>query len=117
MGYKTNSGMSKMAGVLSERMKAENQSSLVLDFGGINSDMSLTTNTFPVAIPKGGYMLCRHLGGLSLSISGGEHGGHESGTGAHNHSISLPGIGPGDRVLVAWVQNMPVIVDVITKGG
>lgn len=115
LAYDTNTGISKMAAVLSERMKVENASPLSLDFGGIEADYSLTTNTFPVPIPRQSYMVCRGLSGLSLSASGGTHGGHESGDGSHSHSASMPMLSPGDRVLVAWVQNVPVVVDVIVR--
>ncbi len=116
MAYDTSVGMSKMANVLSQRMKAENNSPLILDFGGIGGDYSLTTNTFPIPIPSNSYEVCRHISGLSLSTSGGGHEGHTTGNGYHSHSVSIPRLSPGDRVLVAWVQNVPVVVDVIMKG-
>ncbi len=116
MAYNTSSGMSKMAGVLSERMKQENETPLYLDFGEIGSGYSLTTNTFPVPIPRDSYQVCKHISGLSLSTTGGSHGGHEYGDGSHEHSVPVPQISPGDRVLVAWVQNVPVVIDVVLKG-
>lgn len=116
MAYNTSAGISKMAGVLSDRMKQENVTPLYLDFGEIGTGYSLTTNTFPVSIPSGSYQVCRHISGISLSTSGGNHGGHEYGDGSHSHSVPVPKISPGDRVLVAWVQNIPVVIDVILKG-
>ena len=66
--------------------------------------------------------------------SGGTHSGHSdggvhthSGDGAHVHKGEGPHIHdvllpeklrspqPGDRVLVAWVQNEPIVVDIIVK--
>ena len=55
MAFDNHAGANKLARTLSNRMKNESKSSLVLDFGSINSDYSLTTNTFPVKIPKKDY--------------------------------------------------------------
>lgn len=122
MAFDDNPGTSKLAGVLSARMKNENQSPLVLDFGGIQHNGSLLTNTFPLPIPKGDYSVCRHLtlgaeGDELSSIDNGEHGGHDSGDGSHTHMVKVPekmrSLLPGDRVLVAWVQNEAVVIDII----
>lgn len=96
-------GTSKLASVLSQRMKKENGSPLVLDFGEIQENGSLLINTFPVPIPKGDYTVCRHVGGLSFETSGG----------SHLHTVEPPVISPKDRVLVAWVQSEAVVIDVI----
>lgn len=125
---KGNQGTNKLANVISKRIRREKESPLVLDFGEIQSNYSLVTNTFPVPIPKGEYTICRQLtlgkAGEKLAETGkadeekGEHIGHIEGNGAHKHSISIPekmrSIMPGDRVLVAWVQNEAVVVDIIT---
>lgn len=120
MAFDENAGTNKLANVLSQRMKKENESPLVLDFGEIQGNGSLLTNTFPVPIPKGEYSICRHVGGLSFTISGGTHPGHLSqtqtvNTGSHQHTVAPPVIKAGDRVLVAWVQNEAVVVDVIVS--
>ena len=107
MAFDNHAGANKLARTLSNRMKNESKSSLVLDFGSINSDYSLTTNTFPVKIPKKDYTVCRHISG--------SHGGHEYGDGSHSHSIPVPKLKPGDRVLVAWIQSEAVVVDVIVS--
>lgn len=116
--HEGNPGTNKLASVLSERMNKANQSPLILDFGEIQGNGSLTTNTFPVPIPKGDYSVCRHVGSLSFTISEGEHTGHEGQTqeyhtGGHTHTVKLPEVKPGDRVLVAWVQNEAVVIDVL----
>lgn len=113
MPYQGNPGASKLGKVLSERMSKQSESPLVLDFGSIQSNYSLLTNTFPKPIPKSDYTVCRHISGITLSTSGGTHGGHESGNGSHSHSIPVPKIKPGDRVLVAWIQNEVTVIDVI----
>lgn len=112
--FDANAGTNKLANVLSSRMQRENDTSLCLDFGEIQGNGSLITNTFPVAIPKGQYSVCRHVGGLSFTASGGKHGGHSSGNGSHSHTIAPPKIKPGDRVLVAWVLNEACVIDVVT---
>lgn len=114
MAFDGHAGTNKLARTLQQRMKAMSSAPLVLDFGEIGSDYGLITNTFPVKIPSGDYTVCRHVKGISLSATGGTHGGHEQGNGSHSHSISVPGLSPGDRVLVAWVQNEPVVIDVIS---
>ena len=113
MAFDSHAGANKLAQTLQGRMKAVNETGLVLDFGTIESDYGLVTNTFPVRIPNGDYTVCRHVKGMTLSVSGGSHGGHEEGDGSHSHSISVPRLQSGDRVLVAWVQNEAVVIDVI----
>ena len=48
--FDANAGTNKLANVLSDRMRRENDTSLCLDFGEIQGNGSLITNTFPVAI-------------------------------------------------------------------
>ncbi len=119
-GFDGRPGTTKLASVLSQRMKKENESPLVLDFGEIQGNGSLVTNTFPVPIPKGDYTICRHVGGLQFQVSKGGHSGHEEQTetyhtGSHTHIVAPPVVKAGDRVLVAWVQSEAVIIDVIVK--
>jgi len=119
-GFEGHPGTSKLASVLSQRMKRENESPLVLDFGEIQANYSLVTNTFPVPIPKGDYSVCRHVGSLSFTIAEGGHTGHEGQTkmyhtGEHKHTVKPPSIRPGDRVLIAWVQSEAVVIDIVEK--
>ena len=119
-GFDGHPGTAKLATVLSQRMKRESESPLALDFGEIQANYSLVTNTFPVPIPKGDYSVCRHVGGLSFTILEGGHVGHEGqtsthNTGGHTHTVKPPSIKPGDRVLVAWVQSEAVVIDIIEK--
>lgn len=141
-----NPGVNKLARVMKGRIDREREaySSLVLDFGEIQGDYSLKTNTFPKTIPKGDYMVCRQLtlgptdAHLTYTIepgnpddgthshgSSGTHGGHTGGDGSHTHTNEGPHVHdvlipekmrkllPGDRVLVAWVQNDAVVIDLI----
>lgn len=109
-----NPGISNLCRVISRRAQAvagKADRDLIIDFGVIKKDYSLLTNTFPIAIPRGDYHVCRTVAGLE--VTGGTHSGHVSGSGSHKHV--LPKIKPGDRVLVAWVQNEAVVIDVVTK--
>lgn len=57
--------------------------------------------------------------------SSGTHGGHTGGDGSHTHTSEGPHVHdvlipdkmrkllPGDRVLVAWVQNDAVVIDLV----
>jgi len=107
-------GMSKLARVLSDQMKRSASGDKLLDFGEIQADGSLITNTFEIPIPKNDYTVCRHLKGRSVTVntsetSVGEHG-------SHRHEVSVQtrqALAAGDRVLVAWVGNDAVVIDVI----
>lgn len=116
MSYQGNSGMNKLGQVLVKRMNKQGESGLILDYGSIESDYSLKTNTFPIPIPKSDYTVCRCAGGLSFEIDKGSHVGHETGDGSHKHVVSIPKVKPGDRVLVAWIQNEVTVIDVIVPG-
>ena len=131
MAYDSGSGISQLAGVLSDRMKAESESPPILDFAVINDDYSLRTNRFPVDIPKEDYTVCRHLCERELKleseesessqISGGAHAGHTEGDGSHTHSVDTAHkheykpryLKPKDRVLVGWIQNEVIVIDLI----
>ena len=138
-----NEGLNKLARVLSGRAQStqEAYNDLILDFGQIQKDYSLLTNTYPIPIPKSDYLVLRQLtlgsAGSSLTTTteagihehsgNGAHEGHESGDGIHSHgqagehthSVLIPeqmrSIRPGDHVLVAWVQNDAVVLDIIVS--
>lgn len=93
MSFDKNPGSAKLAEALVGRIRKENESPQVLDFGTITSDGGLQTDTFKAVIPKGSYTVVRHL---KLG--------------------SMRSIQPGDRVLVAWVQNEAVVIDIIMAG-
>ena len=115
-------GLSKLAGVFDALAARHEDHSLVLDFGTIGGDYSLTTTNFPIPIPKKDYIVCRHLRAVpekdrwSTAYAGSHtHPGGEGGNaGSHAHKFQPHEVlKKGDRVLVAWVQNDPVVVDVI----
>lgn len=115
-------GISKLAGVFDSIAAKHEDHTLILDYGVINDDLSLTTNTFPIAIKKKDYMCCRHLRAVpekdrwSTAYAGSHtHPGSEgSSAGSHAHKFQPHEVlKKGDRVLVAWVQNDPVVIDVL----
>lgn len=112
MSYEGSPGMNKLANVLTGQMRKENESPLILDFGEIQENGSLITNTFPVPIPKGDYSVCRQL---TLGKVGEEF--TSTNEKPPEHSVVIPekmrSVEPGDRVLVAWVQNEAVVVDIV----
>ena len=128
MGNMNNPGVNRLANALQERMNRnrEANSALVLDFGVIQGDYSLKTNTFGPPIPQSDYHVLRQLtlgptgATLTETKTPGQHGGHSGGDGSHSHEIKVPekmrSIKPGDRVLVAWVQSEAVVLDIILPG-
>lgn len=126
--------MNRLGSVLSGRMNktARENVPTTLELGVINNDMSLTTDGLSGRIEPRDYMVDIRLASDScktesatVSLSGGTHGGHESGNGSHTHtggehSHTLPkvyrGLKPGDRVLVAWVGNEPIVIAVLVSG-
>lgn len=114
MGFDKNTGVNKLANVLSRRMEKEKESPLCLDFGEIQENGSLLTDTFPVPIPKGQYSVLR-------SLTFGKTGECFTCTSEEppQHTILIPetmrSITAGDRVLVAWVQNEAVVIDLVKK--
>lgn len=129
--YESDTGIAKLAGILDDRMKANGETPAVVDFAIFNPDYSLRTNRFQANIPKEDYTVCRHLCELEVevddqedktaNVSGGSHGGHESGDGSHSHTVDIGHkhmyktryLKPGDRVLVAWIQNEVCVIDLI----
>lgn len=122
----------RLGATLSNRMKktAGGVATTTIELGVVNSNLSITTDSLQAAIPKGDYMVNLMLTGIrstsseSHTHSGGSHGGHESGDGSHthsggNHSHALPGgfrgLRSGDRVLVAWCGNEPVVIAIVVS--
>ena len=75
-------GLSRFAALMRVLAQGQIPTDLMLDFGEIQKNGSLLTNTSGVAIPKDGYLICRKAD-----------------------------VSKGDRVLVAWVGNDAVVID------
>lgn len=88
-----NPGVNKLARVINGRINRNMEMPLALDFGVIRKGYALKINTFKVPIPKGDYMVSKALAGKEGQT-----------------------VKPGDRVLVAWVQDMPVVVCTVSLG-
>jgi len=115
MAYDQHLGTGRLARVLKRQMKEMATSPLVLDYGTINDDMSLRTNTFPINIPKEDYMVCRQLtlGKKNEKLTETTVNGSYS----HKHEVLIPEsmrkLKPGDRVLVAWIEEDACVIDII----
>lgn len=110
--------MQRLSMMLDGRMKKTSSAAVptTIELGTINANLSLTTDSLPVPIPKGDYMINIMLAGGnnqtgSTSLS---YGGE---TRLHDHSLpsAFRGLKGGDRVLVAWCGNEPVVVAIVVS--
>lgn len=126
------SNLERLGNTLDGRMKKTSSAAVptAIELGEINGQLALTTDSLKSPIPKGQYMVdIRLTGGTTTSStththSDGSHSGHEGGNGTHSHSggahtHELPGIfrgiQAGDRVLVAWCGNEPVVIAIVVS--
>lgn len=129
------SNMQRLGETLASRMKKTSAAAVptTIELGTIGSNLSLTADSLPVPIPKGDYMINLMLTGNGTTSVAGAHGGHidasamasgNGNTGAGlggdtyrdgDHSHKLPHLKSGDRVLVAWCGNEPVVVAVVVS--
>lgn len=126
MSKRGNPGANKLTAALAGMIDKKGDKPLVLDFGIILGDYSLKTNTFPIPIPKSDYSVCRAITydpgvPLTQTYCDGAHGHPDAGfAGSHVHNVRLPEkmywIRPGDKVLVAWVQDEACVVDIVYRG-
>ena len=107
-------GLSRLAGVMRDLAKKDKDTALVLDFGTIQGDGSLLTNTYPLPIPKSDYIVCRHLKSWEItkstnSRSVGDHG-------EHSHSFTIERrerLKKGDRVVAEVIARTGETLDYI----
>jgi len=101
-------GYNELALTIQRRiMKADTSSSLLIDFGQINSDGSLRTNSVPLDIPSSDYLICGSLLDNDCTCE-------SAGDPAHTHTIkTIERIATGTRVVVAWVGNDAIVIDVM----
>ena len=110
-------------------------SSIAIELASIVKGLALQPDFSPGPIPKGEYMVTRHLtlgkkddvfGKTSTDAhrhSGGGHsqytgtGVHTHSDGEHNHDLLVPellrSLKVGDRVLIAWTGTEPVVIDIV----
>lgn len=119
-------GAGQLTNTLTDMMRSISAKPPAMDLGVINSDYSLTPNSLRRPIPKDAYNVCRQLlydpsVPLTETYTDGEHGHPEaSPPGTHHHKVRLPKkmrwLKPGDKVLIAWVQNEAVVIDIVYSG-
>ena len=99
----------RLGDTLAARMKKTSDAAvpMTIELGIVNSNMSITTDSLNVKIPKGDYM-------VNLALTGGESTGSAEG---HKHSLpsAFRGLRAGDRVLVAWCGNEPVVIAIVVS--
>lgn len=134
------SNIQRLGDVLAGRMKNTANAAVptFLELGTIGSGLSLTTDSIKTPIPPNQYMVSLHLthdtyftyNELNSSAAAPHH--HEGGThpqrggsgyhthddGLHDHRLPsvFRALQEGDRVLVAWAGNEPVVIDIVIGG-
>lgn len=95
------SNIQRLGNTLARRMKSTANAAVptTLELGSIGGNLSLTTDSLRSTIPRGEYM-------VNLML-----------TGENQISTELPetfrGLKAGDRVLVAWCGNEPVVISIV----
>ena len=146
-----NSGASKLAQVIAERISSQTAKPDALELGTIQSDMSLKIERFAVPIPRGEYLIvewtvklilpafsllgvetCMQAQGLVTTAASVDSEGNPlpgsvtkglakySFNPAEINEVAIeikPELKPGDRVLVAWVNDHidPVVVSKVVS--
>lgn len=135
-----NSGASKLAQVIAERIANQTQGPDALELGTIQSDMSLKLDRFAVPIPQGDYLVVEWLVKLSLPVFSlvgtGEYPVKDDGSpisptqttpqtrwdwrAKEIDQVKLefkPDLKAGDRVLVAWANDHtdPVVLSKVVS--
>ena len=135
-----NSGASKLARVIAERIGSQTAGPDALELGIIQPDMSLKIDRFAVPIPRGEYLIAEWTAKLSFPafslVGRGEYPVKNDGspepptqwtqqtrwdwTPKEIDEVKIevkPDLKPGDRVLVAWVNDGtdPVVVSKVVN--
>lgn len=87
MAVDSKPGTNKLANVVVSRIRRENASDPVCEFGEIQKNMSLLSDSYPIPIRKGEYSVLNNVSAGRLS--------------------------PGDRVLIVWAGSEAVVVDTV----
>lgn len=112
---KFKAGANALTNVLGSMMRGIADKPPAIDFGVVNGDYSLMINSFPRPIPKEEYSVCRTLM-YSPKVPLTET--YLACTNCpHSHLVKLPKkmyhLRPGDKVLVAIIQNELVVIDIV----
>ena len=87
MAAKSKPGTNKLANVMVKRMRMENATDPVCEFGEIQKNMSLLSDSYPIPIRKGEYFVLSN--------------------------VSAGRLLPGDRVLIVWIESEAVVGDTV----
>lgn len=100
----------RLGNTLSERMAKSARAAVptTVELGIINSNLSLTTDGLRSPIPRGSYM-------VNLALTADKYKTSIEDPERHDHDLpaEIRGLKAGDRVLVVWCGNEPVVVAVV----
>lgn len=109
------SNMQRLGETLANRMKKTSAAAvpMTIELGRIGNNQSLMTDSLRTAIPKGEYM-------ISLTLTGENKTSSETDNNTvANHCHQLPdstrALKAGDRVLVAWCGNEPIVIAIVVS--
>ena len=109
------SNMQRLGETLTNRMNKTSAAAVptTIELGRIGNNQTLITDSLRTPIPKGEYM-------VNLTLTGGGKTGSETdNVSIANHSHQLPdsirALKAGDRVLVAWCGNEPIIIAIVVS--
>lgn len=107
------SNIEKLGQTLQGRMHTVKKagSSILIELGTISSGLQLHPDISPGPIPKGEYSICRSVSDLVL-----KKGKVVTGS-VYMEDIHYQKLKDGDRVLMAWCGNEPVVIDRLATGG
>ena len=105
--------MQRFASVMANRMRQTSNAAVptTIELGIVNANMSITPDSLRAAIPKGDYM-------VSLLLTSGRFTADASYDGyTHKHELpeAIRGLRPGDRILIAWCGDDPVVIAVVVS--
>lgn len=111
------SNMEKLAETLNARMQkvVKAREDVTAELGTITSNLGLKVSSVGNTIPKGDYLIARHLTygekDAKLTVTKNEN--------AHTHDVLIPesmrSPKAGDRVLVIWCGYEPVVADILVE--
>ena len=112
-----NDGYNRLLRTIGSHVARQTRRADFLELGTIGGDMSLKLDRFSKSFPQGEYLVARTLA-LEKEI---QITTDPAGEGPHQHTLTIKAediikpLSPGDRVLVAWVNDGtdPVVIDVV----
>ena len=107
-----NKNMQRLGATLANRMKQTSNAAvpITIDLGIVNGNLSITPDSLRVPIPKGDYMVNLMLTGPFVTSTSGTDEPH-----SHSLPSSFRGLNSGDRILILWCGNEPIVVAVIVS--